>query len=110
MSGLRIKYDENYKKNAVALSYASEKTVKEVSDELGINDGLLYMLVVKNFVFNYSHKQPGWWGKYTPDGDKMKCATLEEKNKELRLELAETKMECDILAKYNIKQSFSRVV
>lgn len=83
MSRIRTKYDDNYKKNAVALSFASEKTVKEVSDELGINDGLLYR----------------WRKKYTPDGDKTKYATQDEEMKKLRLELAETKMECDMLKK-----------
>lgn len=83
MSGIRTKYDENFKKNAVALSYASEKTVKEISDELGINDGVLYR----------------WRKKYTPDGDKTKYATQEDELRKLRLKNAELEIECDMLKK-----------
>ena len=44
MSKTRQRYDEEFKKNAVKLSYASSKTVKEVADDLGINISLLYRL------------------------------------------------------------------
>ncbi|HCW93990.1 MAG TPA: hypothetical protein DHM44_09960, partial [Flexistipes sinusarabici] len=37
MSKTRQRYDEEFKKNAVKLSYASSKTVKEVAGDLGIN-------------------------------------------------------------------------
>jgi len=83
MSGIRAKYDEEFKKNAVKLSYASPKTVKQVAQDLGISDNRLYM----------------WRKKYTANGDKTRWATMEEELKALRLENAELKMETDMLKK-----------
>ncbi len=83
MSERRAKYDEEFKKNAVKLSYASPKSVKQVSEDLGISENMLYR----------------WRKKYTADGDKTRYATMEEENKALRLELAELKMERDMLKK-----------
>ena len=50
--------DEDFKKNAVKLSYASPKTVVEISEDLGIHPNLLYR----------------WRQRYTADGDKTKYA------------------------------------
>jgi transposase-like protein len=36
MSKTRHRYDDEFKKNAVKLSYASNKTVKEIAGDLGI--------------------------------------------------------------------------
>jgi len=83
MSEIRAKYDEEFKKNAVKLSYASPKSVKQVSDDLGINENLLYR----------------WRKKYTSEGEKTRWATLEEENKALRLQLAESRIEADMLRK-----------
>jgi transposase len=83
MGEIRKKYDEDFKKNAVKLSYASPKSVKEIADDLGIHENLLY----------------NWRRKYTADGDKTKYATLEEENRALRRELAEARMERDMLKK-----------
>ncbi len=83
MSESRSKYDEEFKKNAVKLSYASPKSVKQVSEDLGISENMLYR----------------WRKKYTADGDKTRYATMEEENKALRLENAELKMERDMLKK-----------
>lgn len=83
MSGMRAQYDEEFKKNAVKLSYASPKSVKQVAEDLGIRENLLYR----------------WRLKYTAGGDKTRYATLEEENKALRLEAAELKMERDMLKK-----------
>ena len=83
MADRRTKYDEEFKKNAVQLSYASTKSVKAVAADLGISEPLLYR----------------WRKKYTKDGDKTKYATLEEENRELRRELAEAKIEADMLRK-----------
>lgn len=83
MSETRRQYDEEFKKNAVKLSYASPKTVKQVADDLGVSDVILYR----------------WRKKYTADGDKTKYTTLEEEYKALKLELAEVKMERDMLKK-----------
>ena len=83
MSDIRQQYDEEFKKNAVKLSYASNKTVHEVAEDLGISVSLLYR----------------WRKRYTPQGDKTKYATLEEECRALKLENAELKMERDMLKK-----------
>jgi len=83
MSEIRAKYDEDFKKNAVKLSYASPKTVTEVAKDLGVAEGLLY----------------NWRKKYTKDGDKTRYATMEEEMKALKLENAELKIERDMLKK-----------
>ena len=83
MSEMRARYDEEFKKNAVKLSYASPKSVKQVAEDLGVAETMLYK----------------WRKKYTADGDKTRYATLEEENKSLKLELAEAKMERDMLKK-----------
>ena len=83
MSEIRTKYDEEFKKNAVKLSYASPKSVKQVAEDLGVKENRLY----------------AWRKKYTADGDKTRYATLEEEMKSLRLENAELKMERDMLKK-----------
>ena len=83
MSAMRNRYDEEFKKNAVTLSYASNKSVAAVAQDLGISDGMLYR----------------WQQKYTSEGDKTRYATLEEENKQLRLQTAEQAMEIDMLKK-----------
>jgi len=83
MSIMRKKYDEQFKKNAVKMSYASPKTVKQIAEDLGIGENQLYL----------------WRKKYTSDGDKTRYATLEEENKALRLQNAELRMEADMLKK-----------
>jgi transposase len=83
MSDTRTKYDEEFKKNAVQLSYASPKSVREIAADLGITEGLLYR----------------WRKKYTKDGEKTRFATLEEENRDLRRQLAESKIEVDMLRK-----------
>ena len=83
MSEIRMKYDEEFKKNAVKLSYASPKSVKQVSTDIGISENRLY----------------AWRKKYTADGDKTRHATLEEEVKALKLEVVELKMERDMLKK-----------
>jgi len=83
MSETRAKYDEEFKKNAVKLSYASPKTVRQIADDLGIHENLLY----------------SWRKKYTADGDKTRYATMEEEMRDLKRENAELKMERDMLKK-----------
>ncbi len=83
MSEIRKKYDEEFKKNAVKLSYASPKSVRQVADDLGISENRLY----------------AWRKKYTADGEKTRWATMDEEMKALRLENAELKMERDMLKK-----------
>ena len=83
MSEIRRKFEDEFKKNAVKLSYASPKKVSEVSKDLGITDSMLYR----------------WRQRYTADGDKTRLATMEDENRALRLENAELKMERDMLKK-----------
>lgn len=83
MSNSRQKFDEEFKKNAVRLSYASSKTVQEVADNLGIAVSMLYR----------------WRKRYTSQGDKTQYATMEEENRALRLEVVELRMERDMLKK-----------
>jgi len=83
MSEMRKKYDKEFKKNAVKLSYASSKSVSEVANDLGISPGLLFR----------------WRKLYTPQGEKTQYATLEEEYRALKLENAELKIERDMLKK-----------
>ena len=83
MSDVRRKYDEDFKKNAVKLSFASIKSVAQVARDLGVSDAMLYR----------------WRQKYTPEGDKTRYATLEDENKALRLRNAEQAIEIDMLKK-----------
>ena len=83
MGKFRKQYDEDFKKNAVKLSYASPKSVRQIAADLGIHENMLY----------------NWRRKYTSDGDKTKYATLEEENRDLQRQLAEVKMERDMLKK-----------
>ena len=83
MSVTRTKYDEEFKRNAVKLSHASPKTVKQIADDLGIHENLLY----------------NWRRKYTSEGDKTRYATMEDELKALKRENAELKMERDMLKK-----------
>ena len=79
----RRKYDAEFKKNAVKLSYASPKTIKEVADDLGVSESMLYR----------------WRQRYTAQGEKTQTATLEEELKALRLECSELRIERDMLKK-----------
>ena len=83
MSEIRAKYDEEFRKNAVSLSYASPRSVKQISEDLGISESLLYR----------------WRKKYTASGEKTRYATLEEENKALRIENTKLKVEADMLKK-----------
>ena len=73
----------DFKKNSVKLSYANPKSVKEIADDLGLHENLLY----------------NWRQKFKSNGDKTKYATLEDENKKLRRQLAEVEMERDMLEK-----------
>jgi len=83
MSEMRVQYDEEFKKNAVKLSYASPKSVAQISDDLGIKTERLY----------------AWRRKYTADGDKTPATVQNDELKKLRLEVAELKIERDMLKK-----------
>ncbi len=42
MSVNRRKYDEEFKKNAVKLSFACPKRISEVAEDLGVSESMLY--------------------------------------------------------------------
>jgi len=76
MSETRRRFDDEFKKNAVRLIYASNKPVAQVARDLNISDAILYR----------------WRQKYTAQGDKTRYATLEDEIKALKLENAELKI------------------
>ena len=69
MSGKRKRYDEEFKKNAVKVSYVSVKIIRDIASYLGVAEAVLYR----------------WRQKYGPDSNKTRCATLEEENRALQL-------------------------
>lgn len=83
MSKIRQKYDEEFKKNAVKLSYATPKTMRAFAADLGIHASLIY----------------SWRKIYTDEGSKTKVAEQQESLRQLQLENAELKMENEMLKK-----------
>lgn len=83
MPNYRRKYDEEFKKRAVRMSYSSERTVKAVAESLGISTSILTR----------------WRKKYTPDGDKTQLAEQQDELGRLRSRVAELEEENDILKK-----------
>jgi transposase len=83
MPNYRRKYDEEFKKRAVRMSYSSERTVKAVAESLGICTSILNR----------------WRKKYTPDGDKTQLAEQQDELGRLRSRVAELEEENDILKK-----------
>ena len=79
----RRKYDEEFKRRAVRLSYSSERTIKEVADSLGINEGNLHR----------------WRRKYTPAGEITQHAQQQSEIGRLQHRIAELEEENDILKK-----------
>lgn len=83
MSDIRQKFDDEFRKNAVKISYASSKPITEICQDLGITPSMLYR----------------WRKKFTAEGDKTRSAVQEEKIRQLQLELAEARIENDMLKK-----------
>ena len=83
MADKRTRYDEDFKKNAVQLSHASSKPVREVAEDLGISEALLYR----------------WRKRYRKDGEPTEFSEMEKELKQLRLENAELKIKQDMLRK-----------
>ena len=86
---MRQKFDKEFKKKAVELSYA-RGSVSEIADELGIKRALLYRWR-KEFS---QYKDNSFPGKGNP-----KMTDLERENARLQKELREARMERDILKK-----------
>lgn len=83
MSTKRRKYDEEFKKRAVRISYTSERPVTEVAESLGITTNMIYR----------------WRQKYTPDGDKTQMAEQQNELSKLHSRVAELEEENYILKK-----------
>jgi len=83
MSKIRRKYDDEFRKNAVKLSYATSGTIKELAADLGIHPSLIYR----------------WRKIYTEKGDKTKVAEQEDSLRKLQIKIAELKMENEMLKK-----------
>ena len=83
MSKVRQRYDKVFKKNAVKLSYATSKTIKDFAADLGINPALIY----------------SWRKIYTNTGDKTKLAEQQDSPRQLQIENAELRMENEMLKK-----------
>lgn len=83
MPNKRKRYDEEFKRRAVRLSYGSERTVREVSESLGIHENVLFR----------------WRKVYTPEGDKTQMAEQHDEIGRLQCRIAEPEEENDILKK-----------
>ncbi len=83
MSRQRRKFDEDFKRRAVQLSYISEQTIQETADSLGIHVSLMNR----------------WRRKYTPAGEKTQLTAEQEENQRLWLHIAELEREVDLLKK-----------
>ena len=83
MSKERRKYDEDFKKRAVRLSYSSERTITDVAESLGISANMLHR----------------WRRNYTPEGDKTRAAEQQDALNKLRSKIADLEEENFILKK-----------
>jgi transposase len=89
MNQNRKKYDKEFKQKAVELSYA-RGNAKEIADELGIGQGLLY---------RWRKELKKYEGNSFPGHGTPKMTDLEREVARLRKELRDAKMERDILKK-----------
>ena len=90
MAAKRRKYSEEFKRDAVALSYLSDKSIREIAADLGINRSLLVKW----------RKELNELGEQAFPGNGLRKLTpLEEENLRLKRELADVTEERDILKK-----------
>ena len=83
MSKIQQSYDDQFHKNAVKLSYVTTKPIEEFSAGCVINHSVKYR----------------WRKIYTESGVKTKAAEKQDHTRKLQLELAELKMENEMLKK-----------
>jgi len=83
MSNNRRKYDEDFKKRAVRMSYSSERGVTEVANSLGVTSNMIYR----------------WRKKYTPEGEMPQMSQQQDDVNQLRSRIAELEEENYILKK-----------
>lgn len=90
MGEQRRRYSEEFKREAVELSYRPGKTVAETAESLGINSNLLSR-------WRAERAQKGQ--QAFPGCGKQKLTSMEEENLRLKKELADVREERDILKK-----------
>ena len=86
MRKTRTKYTREFKKDAVALISRSDKSIKKISDELGVE----YNLLCRWKRESETHKEKAFPGQGNP---------IEEELAKLKRELLDVKEERDILKK-----------
>ena len=83
MSIIRQRYADEFRKNAVKLSYVTTKPLKEFCADLGIHHIMIYR----------------WRKIYTESVEKTKVAEHQDQHRKLQLDLAELKKENEMLKK-----------
>ena len=84
-----MRYDENFKKEAISLAMDSDRTICEVANNLGINEKTLYNWVGAAKRSKYLNENP----------EALKAGCAEAKLKKVLKELERVKEERDILKK-----------
>ena len=90
MAGKRRKHSEDFKRDAVALSYNSEKNMAEIARDFGIHRRVLVR-------WRKEYEELGQ--KAFPGNGLRKLSPLEEENLRLKKQLADVTEERDILKK-----------
>jgi transposase len=90
MAGKRRKHSEDFKRDAVALSYNSEKSMAEIAGDLGIHRSVLV---------RWRKECEELGEKAFPGNGLRKLSPLEEENLWLKKQLADVTEERDILKK-----------
>lgn len=83
MKQKKRRYDEEFKQRAVRLSYSADRSVKSVTEALGITSAMLYR----------------WRKDYTPEGNKTEAAEQHDEMRALRARIAELEEENYIFKK-----------
>jgi transposase len=90
MAAKRRKHSEEFKKDAVALTFKSDKGITEIAEDLGINRSVLA---------RWRREFDELGNNAFPGNGLRKLSPLEEENLRLKKELADVKEERDILKK-----------
>ncbi len=91
MGESRRHYDEEFKRNAVKLTYNSGKAISQVAQDLGIDS---------NMLSRWRKEQASYGDRAFPGlGKRMHGTDLEEEKRRLKKELVDIREERDILKK-----------
>ena len=90
VGGTRRKYTEEFKREAVALTYSPGKTIRKIADDLGINSSMLG---------RWRSEMKRLDNRAFPGHGIQKLTPLEQENLKLKRELAIITEERDILKK-----------